>query len=84
LTTVEKNACTVFVLLHKYCLFLIYFLKNTHSITNTIVICELKKNSTNLFDISSNEDDEDDTYIDDGVVAPLAFGVEGEDDEFFI
>jgi hypothetical protein len=36
-----------------------------------------------VFD-GDDEDDEDDTYIDDGVVAPLAFGVEGEDDDFFI
>jgi hypothetical protein len=36
-----------------------------------------------VFD-GDDEHDKDDTYIDDGVVAPLAFGVEGEDDDFFI
>jgi len=29
-------------------------------------------------------DDEDDTYIDDGVVAPVASAVQGQDDDFFI
>ena len=36
-----------------------------------------------IFD-GDDDHDEDDTYIDDGVVAPLATGVEGEDDDFFI
>ena len=33
-----------------------------------------------VFDV----DDEDDTYIDDGVVAPVASAVQGQDDDFFI
>ncbi|KAG2549609.1 hypothetical protein PVAP13_9KG254713 [Panicum virgatum] len=33
-----------------------------------------------VFDV----DDEDDTYIDDGVVAPIASVVQGQDDDFFI
>lgn len=31
-----------------------------------------------------DEDEEDDTYIEDGVVAPIVSGVEGQDDDFFI
>ena len=33
-----------------------------------------------VFDV----DDEDDTYIDDGVVAPVASAVQGQDDDLFI
>jgi len=36
-----------------------------------------------VFDVD-DEDDEDDTYIDDGVVAPVASAVQGQDDDFFI
>ena len=36
-----------------------------------------------VFDVD-DEDDEDDTYIDDGVVAPVASVVQGQDDDFFI
>ena len=36
-----------------------------------------------VFDVD-DEDDEDDTYIDDGVVAPVASSVQGQDDDFFI
>ena len=31
-----------------------------------------------------DEDEEDDMYIEDGVVAPIVSGVEGQDDDFFI
>jgi hypothetical protein len=34
-----------------------------------------------VFDVD-DEDDEDDTYIDDGVVAPVASVVQGQDDGF--
>ena len=34
-----------------------------------------------VFDVD-DEDDEDDTYIDDGVVAPVASVVQGQDDDF--
>ena len=36
-----------------------------------------------VFDVD-DEDYEDDTYIDDGVVAPVASAVQGQDDDFFI
>ncbi|KAG2583709.1 hypothetical protein PVAP13_6KG192912 [Panicum virgatum] len=36
-----------------------------------------------VFDVD-DEDDEDGTYIDDGVVAPVASVVQGQDDDFFI
>ena len=35
-------------------------------------------------DVVFDVDDEDDTYIDDGVVAPVASAVQGQDDDFFI
>ena len=36
-----------------------------------------------VFDVD-DEDDQDDTYIDDGVVAPVDSAVQGQDDDFFI
>jgi hypothetical protein len=34
--------------------------------------------------LDDDEDEEDDTYIEDGVVAPIVSGVEFRDDDFFI
>jgi len=34
--------------------------------------------------LDDDEDEEDDTYIEDGVVAPIVSGVESQDDDFFI
>ena len=34
--------------------------------------------------LDDDKDEEDDTYIDDGVVAPIVCGVESRDDDFFI